>query len=126
MSLRAWGVCAAVACALVACQGQTIQAYPDELAGIGVVVQITPDGHTITKVVAEGPAATAGLEEGDRILAVNGRLTTGEPLASVIQSLRGKAGTSVTVRTSGRKGEVTSVLQRRLLARAGSSGYRTN
>jgi carboxyl-terminal processing protease len=119
-------VLAALVCAIVACRGTTLQAYPDQLVGIGVVIKALPEGHTVTTVVADGPAATAGIEAGDRIVAINGQPTEGKSLASVVESLRGKAGTSVQVRTVGRRGEVTTVVTRRMLARNGGSEYRTN
>jgi C-terminal processing protease CtpA/Prc len=115
-----------VAFALWSCEGKTLQAYPDELAGVGIVVKAAPEGHTVAKVIADGPAASAGIEEGDRLLAINGISTTGKPLASVVDLLRGKAGTSVVVRTNGKHGEVTATLTRRLLARNGSSDYHAN
>ena len=122
----AWTACASLACAIASCQGQTLQAYPDELAGVGIVVQSSGQGHTITKIVADGPAAVAGLQVGDRIVSVDGRSTVGQPLAEVIESLRGKAGTSVEVRTTGPRGELTTTLHRRLLARASGGTYRAN
>ena len=121
------GIAPALAvCLLVACENKTLQAYPDELAGVGIVVKAAPEGHTVAKVIPEGPAAGAGIEEGDKLLAINGVATTGKPLASIVDLLRGKAGTSVVVRTTGKHGEMTTTLTRRLLARNGASDYHAN
>ncbi|MFI5246838.1 MAG: PDZ domain-containing protein, partial [Gemmatimonadales bacterium] len=62
---------------------RAIQSYPNAVGGVGVVVQTTGNGHAIARVVSGGPAAGAGLQVGDRILAVNGESTEGKPLASI-------------------------------------------
>ncbi len=115
-----------LACALVACRGNTLQAYPEQLAGIGIVVKALPEGHTVTSVFADGPAASAGIEVGDRIVAIDGASTQGKSLAAIVDALRGKAGTPVVLRTSGRRGEMTTTLTRRQLAKNGGNEYRAN
>lgn len=40
---------------------------------LGVASRITPEGESVTRVAPEGPAARAGLEVGDVVLAIDGR-----------------------------------------------------
>lgn len=113
-------------CFLLSCESRTLQAYPDQLAGVGIVIKAAPEGHTVAKVIPEGPAAGAGIEEGDKLVAINGIPTSGKQLAAIVELLRGKAGTSVVVRTVGKHGEMTTTLTRKLLARNGASDYHAN
>lgn len=97
-------------------RGKTLQAYPDELAGVGIVLQTSAQGQVIDKLVLGGPAADAGLREGDRIVAVDGEPTDGKTLASVVGSLRGKAGSNVAVTVDGgASGRSVVTLTRRTL-----------
>lgn len=110
--------------AATACRSKTIQAYPDELAGIGVVLQAAPQGPTVQRIVLGGPADLAGLREGDRVVAVDGEATAGRSLASVVDMLRGRDGTEVRVAVDNHAGRSVIAVRRRLLAREGD-GYRT-
>lgn len=103
-----------------ACEPRLIQAYPDELAGIGVVVQVVAEGHVISRVVSGGPAETAGLHVGDRLLAIDGKTTDGRSLASIVESLRGREGSAVVLKvaSSGQSDNQVTVT-RKLLARNG-------
>jgi carboxyl-terminal processing protease len=114
----------AVMAALMACT-ETMQAYPDELAGVGLVLQSDPSGQTVKEVVANGPAASAGVSVGDLVLAIDGEATTGKSLADVVHSLRGRAGTTVSIRLRGAHGETTTALTRRVLTKHGGN-YTTN
>ena len=67
------------------------------LVGIGVVSIAGTDGMTITSVLEGSPAQAAGLREGDRIVAVDGRSTLGVDAAQVSSWIQGEAGTQVTV-----------------------------
>jgi carboxyl-terminal processing protease len=64
--------------------------------GIGAVVDTTPEGLPLIVGVFRGsPADGAGLKAGDVVLAVDGKMTAGEDLDSVIARVRGEAGTPV-------------------------------
>jgi C-terminal processing protease CtpA/Prc len=122
---RLWLTSAVVlALPLVSCK-KTIQARPESLGGVGVVLQTTPTGPEIAELVAGGPAASAGIHVGDRVLAVNGESVDGKSLATVVASLRGKNGSSVVVRVRGGTGDLTVTLLRQQLSRT-STGYTVN
>jgi C-terminal processing protease CtpA/Prc len=117
---RGWVGALAVAFAgLSACESRTLQAYPDQLAGVGIVVKTGPTGHVVSRVIEGGPAADAGVRPGDRIVAVDGATTDGQSLARVVESLRGEEGSEVVLRLAGGRGDVVVTVTRRLLARAG-------
>lgn len=109
---------------LAACNGgRTIEAYPDELAGIGIVLKKGAGGHVVERLVDGGPAAGAGLKVGDRIVAVDGENVSGKELASVVDALRGREGTDVILNVAGAGGARSVVSVRRMaLSRAGG-GY---
>ncbi len=65
-------------------------------AGIGAVVTDDPDGDIRVDQVFDGsPAQRAGLQSGDRIIAVDGDSVSHRPLQVIMDRLRGAAGTSV-------------------------------
>ena len=68
----------------------------DTVVGIGVSIQnVYDDGFKIMSVLSNSPALEAGLEAGDRIIAVNGEtLTAGSDISSLIT---GEEGTQVTI-----------------------------
>jgi C-terminal processing protease CtpA/Prc len=116
---------AAVVAGLLAvcqCSGRTIEAYPEALVGIGVVLRSERAGPVIGEVIRGGPAADAGLAAGDLLLEVDGEPTLGRPLASVVAALRGVDGSSVVVKVRGPRGLELVTMVRRPLAR-GSGGY---
>lgn len=84
------------------------KAMDDSLSGtfVGIGVQVDgddTDSPTIRSVLPNTPAEEAGLKRGDRILAVDGRSTTGESVDSVVSRVRGPEGEPVTL-TIGREG----------------------
>jgi carboxyl-terminal processing protease len=109
-----------LALSLVACR-KTVQAYPDEFVGVGIVLQTTPTGHVISRVIAGGPAASAGLQVGDQIRTINGEPVEGKTLPTVVDALRGKDGSAVVVGVHSTQGsDVTVTLTRQRLARNGT------
>jgi carboxyl-terminal processing protease len=68
--------------------------------GIGIEFQIYRDSITVVKVVAEGPAAKAGLKAGDRIIGVDGEAAVGENASTTdyVSKLKGPRGTKVIVK----------------------------
>jgi carboxyl-terminal processing protease len=67
------------------------------LSGIGAEVDIRNNQVTIVAPVAGTPAAKAGLESGDIIAAINGVDTSTMTLDEAVATIRGKAGTKVTL-----------------------------
>lgn len=80
-----------------ACGTRTIDAHPDDYAGVGVVLRTESGGTVIGKVMADGPADDAGLREGDRVLSIDGEYVGDRSLAAVVDMLRGRVGTQVIV-----------------------------
>lgn len=64
-------------------------------SGVGVMVEETPEGVTIVNVLSDTPAETAGLEVGERIVAVDGEDVREDPLQAVVQRVQGEEGTTV-------------------------------
>ncbi len=67
----------------------------DSYEGIGVEVIGTGEALRVVGVVPGGPAALAGLQVGDRILAVDGQPVEGLSLEQAIALVRGERGTAV-------------------------------
>ena len=66
--------------------------------GIGIILMTRDGQYYIREVFPDSPAASAGLQPFDRIVAVNGRTTTGMASDEVSGSIRGQLGTTVVVR----------------------------
>lgn len=66
--------------------------------GIGAYVNMTDDGYLeIVRPIADQPAARAGLQAGDIIIAVDGESILGKSLDDAIALVRGPRGTAVTL-----------------------------
>ena len=73
-----------------------------EYNGIGIDVGVDQDGNIIVVAPVDGsPAAKAGIQSGDAILAVDGTSTDGLSLDQASQLLRGKLGSKVTLELQG-------------------------
>lgn len=64
-------------------------------SGVGVMVEESPEGVTIVNVLPDAPAEAAGLEVGERIVAVDGEDLRTAPLQVVVRRVQGEEGTSV-------------------------------
>ncbi len=69
-----------------------------EFTGVGI--EITIKGHVLTVIapLAGTPAEQAGIKAGDQILAIDGKSTEGITLTEASTQIRGKEGTTVTLR----------------------------
>ncbi|MCC6524209.1 MAG: S41 family peptidase [Polyangiaceae bacterium] len=63
--------------------------------GVGVEVDFRDDAVTVIAPIADSPAARAGIQSGDKILAVDGTLVRGMPIDKIVRSMRGPLGTHV-------------------------------
>ena len=69
-----------------------------ETQGIGIVLQPTAKGFVITQIVVASPAAKSGMVKvNDILLAVNGVQVREMSLSKIVEMLRGKVGTSVSL-----------------------------
>ncbi|WP_428332132.1 S41 family peptidase [Novosphingobium sp.] len=67
-------------------------------AGIGVIIEAVEDGGILIKeVLANSPAAIAGLLAGDYIHAIDGVATKSMTVAAATELIRGKDGTEVEI-----------------------------
>ena len=63
--------------------------------GIGVEVDVRSGSMIVMRPIPDSPAFKAGIRAGDRIEAVDGWSTRGQPIDRVVERIRGVAGTSV-------------------------------
>ncbi|MBD1851592.1 carboxyl-terminal processing protease CtpB [Leptolyngbya sp. FACHB-711] len=71
-----------------------------ELSGVGLRLQLHEETKALTVVepLANSPASAAGIQTGDRILAIDGRSTTGMSVETASELIKGEAGTRITLR----------------------------
>ena len=82
-------------------------------SGIGVVIEETPKGLVIVTVFEGTPAAKEGLEEGERIVSVDGTPVDKHPTDTIVDRIKGEEGTEVTLGLEGgSKGKRTVTLTR--------------
>ena len=74
-------------------------------SGVGLGVQRARRGLRVTQVYDDSPAKKARLREGDVIVAANGRRLAGRPEEAAVALIKGKEGTTVTLRV--RRGKRT-------------------
>ncbi len=72
--------------------------HPGSFSGIGVEVNPDPKGLRIVQVFSGSPAARAGLQPEDLIVAVDGRVLAGLPEDAATNLVKGAPGTNVTLR----------------------------
>lgn len=108
---------------LSACDSRTIEAHPNEFVGVGVVLRKAPEGTVIGKVVEAGPADSVGLREGDRVVTIDGKDVGERSLAAVVDLLRGRAGTQVSIGVENVTGRTEVVVTRAKIQKSGE-GYR--
>ncbi len=73
-------------------------------AGAGITLASRDGTVFIATVAADGPAAVAGVRPGDRVLAVEGQSTAGQPAATVLRWITGPEDTTVELSLRGRDG----------------------
>jgi carboxyl-terminal processing protease len=68
-----------------------------EFGGVGLQIDSEDDALVVRDVLADTPAERAGLEVGDRIVAIDGVSTEGKDSDDLVAKLRGRPGTQVVV-----------------------------
>jgi carboxyl-terminal processing protease len=78
-----------------------------ELSGVGLQIALDPETGEITVVapIAGSPAQQAGIQPRDRILEIDGTLTSQLTLDEAAAKMRGSIGTKVTLKIQGKEGE---------------------
>mgnify|MGYP001127254830 CR=1 FL=1 len=66
-----------------------------EFGGIGIEITVQNDVLTVISPIEDTPAWAAGIQAGDKIVAINGESTKGFSLAEAAQRMRGKKGSKV-------------------------------
>lgn len=66
-------------------------------SGIGVVLEETPEGLVVVSVFDDTPAARAGVEQGERIVSVDGTPVEDRPIDVIVEQIKGEEGTTVTI-----------------------------
>jgi C-terminal processing protease CtpA/Prc len=112
--------------AFVGCEEEPpLKAFPEHYAGVGLELHVEAAGTRVVRVLDGGPAALAGVQVDDVVLAVGGKPTRGMDLAAVVRELRGAPGSRVELEVRSAEGQRTVSLERRVLERkagAASSG----
>lgn len=74
-----------------------IESIEGNFEGIGAYVEMVHDQFTITSPIIGSPAETAGIKAGDIVKKVDGVDITGMGTAEIIEKIKGKSGTKVTL-----------------------------
>ena len=81
----------------------------EKIVEIGIHFQIMDSLPVVTDVIKDLPADKAGLQIGDKILALDGQTTKGKTYDEVTQALRGQTGSTVTVSLRTISGELKEI-----------------
>lgn len=94
------------------------EALAGEVEGIGVEIGIRDERVVVISPLPRSPAAQAGVETGDRIVAVGDQATQGLTVDEVAELIRGKAGTKVriTVQAPGARPRELTIVRDKLKA----------
>lgn len=84
-------------------------------AGIGIRVRATARGHEIDRVTRHSPAAEAGVQPGDVLLAIDGQDVTGLSLYEMSGLLQGEAGSRITITVQREQARETFTMRRTVI-----------
>lgn len=87
----------------------TSQQLGEAMVGIGVQIEAADDGVRIQKVIPEGPAAKAGLQKGDVIVAVDDQRLSGRDLETASSLIAGPAGAAVRLSVAREGGPIARI-----------------
>lgn len=85
--------------------------------GVGVEIDVRDGWLTVVTVFPEQPAARAGVQPGDRFLAIEGVAARDMPLSEAMQRMRGEPGTVVAVRLrrDGEQDAIAATMRREII-----------
>jgi carboxyl-terminal processing protease len=89
---------------------------PERFSGVGIDVTPVPAGLLVQTVFVGMPAARAGIRQADLITAVDGHSLAGLAGSAKTGLIRGRAGTSVTLRVTRGASRLTVTLKRRVIS----------
>jgi len=78
-------------------EARDLRAQRDGFGGVGVTLETANNGFSITAVSENSPARRAGLEVGDKIVAIDGAPVAGHQAAEIVHDLRGPIGSIVSL-----------------------------
>ncbi len=76
-------------------QQSFVNSIDNKMYGIGIQMEIVPEGVKVEKVIDNSPALEAGVKEGDIITSVSGKSLAGADSKQASSYIKGEAGTSV-------------------------------
>ncbi|MFU8779530.1 MAG: S41 family peptidase [Kiritimatiellia bacterium] len=82
--------------------GHLLEETTGAYGGVGIQIGIRDNTLTVIAPIEDTPAFRAGVQSGDRIIAINGESTAGISLREAVRLLRGAKGTSVRLTVMGR------------------------
>ncbi len=100
-----------------------VDGFPPTFVGVGLELRIEGAHPVVVNVIAGGPADTAGILAGDRIVSVDSRETRDQTLGEVVMRLRGEPDTQVSLGIERGMEKVLVVVRRRSMAKA-QTGYK--
>jgi C-terminal processing protease CtpA/Prc len=99
---------------------ERVEPFPDSFVGVGIELRMEGETPVVVRSLDGGASGASGLQEGDRIVAVNGESTAGKSLGDVVMSLRGAPESQVSI-TADRAGQrIIFVLHRRGMSKRGA------
>ena len=86
------------------------RAERDGFGGVGILYEPASDGLLLTSVIADTPAAKAGLRAGDRITAIDGIAVAGQRRAMIVERLHGPTESPIILTVRHASGRQTAAL----------------
>lgn len=100
-------------------------AMSNSYVGVGITISVREDeqGLDILEVTPNGPAQEAGVQAGDRLVAVDGTDIRGMTVSEVSDLIKGKEGTSVVLTLIRGEGEVELSVKRKRIESVVATGF---
>ena len=118
--LRLWLLPAAVLA--LSCQTtEVVEGFPEHFAGVGLELKIRGKHPVVVRPLRGGPAHTAGLKRGDKVLAIDGESVEGETLGNVVMKLRGPPDSQVNIDIERGTEHIVVVVRRKVMKKVGEN-----
>lgn len=105
-------------------QRQQIQGFPDSYAGVGLELTEREGRIRVVRPIQGGPSDAAGIQPGDEVVAINGEAIDGLSLGDVVNKLRGRPDSQLTLALERRGERILVVMKRRRLTKVTGEDYR--